>query len=497
MLPGQVKQRDGRLTPFDGDDISRELFAAAGRLGSADAFLIRELTDGVLHFLEQEDLGETASAERIDDIVIKVLTQFGQADLARAFRDRPPRSVPAAESLTVACQSTDAPDVVAGRAVAAFARKFVFAPDIAAAHEQGLIRLGGLESPHRLDAMVVEAVAADSPDPFDDAWSLVERHAPLVGRELIIDSPDWALVDAERLIRFLHGLRRAATAHGRHAIVHANISEPPASARSLVDGPLFPDRRRDASATSLETLSAAGLDVVWHVRASEPVSFAPAPAWSVHFDRSSPIAFSGGLTRRRPAIMLDVGLHLPLLLNRPDVACQAERFLEKLPSLSRLAVAAGGQKRDYLRRLGAEVQREFLLERAALRLTPLGLGEVLQQLLGVRSPVSKPSRLLTRRILEAMAAPLDVERRRTGLDLVLAGPPEPIACASESLHERLGEWDEALASLEPACRGVRIEVDGEIDAEGLVRFVAEKTSLVEMSGRLRRERHKGKDSLVP
>ncbi len=54
MPPAWVRKRDGRLEPFDADKISRALFAASEALGRPDAFLARELTDGVVHFLTEE-----------------------------------------------------------------------------------------------------------------------------------------------------------------------------------------------------------------------------------------------------------------------------------------------------------------------------------------------------------------------------------------------------------------------------------------------------------
>jgi hypothetical protein len=52
--PAWVYKRDGRLVPFEADKISRALFAAGESLGRPDAFLARELADGVVHFLAAE-----------------------------------------------------------------------------------------------------------------------------------------------------------------------------------------------------------------------------------------------------------------------------------------------------------------------------------------------------------------------------------------------------------------------------------------------------------
>src|SRR5262249_39687869 len=132
------------------------------------------------------------------------------------------------------------------------------------------------------------------------------------------------------------------------------------------------------------------LRVAWHLREAEMLDRLPRTC-SILFDRRPPLALSHGLSRRRPGILAAVGLDLSALLNRPDVSCQSDVFLEKLPSLSRLAVSAGVQKRTYLRRHVDALARGFLLDRAALRIEPLGVGAVVQQLLGLGAPTSKPA----------------------------------------------------------------------------------------------------------
>ena len=59
--PAWVYKRDGRLVPFDADKISRALFAASESLNRPDAFLAREMTDVVVHFLSEEGAAATIS----------------------------------------------------------------------------------------------------------------------------------------------------------------------------------------------------------------------------------------------------------------------------------------------------------------------------------------------------------------------------------------------------------------------------------------------------
>src|SRR5438552_16791581 len=71
--PAWVYKRDGRLVPFDADKISQSLFAAGEGLGRPDAFLARELTDGVVHFLSAEADEKTPRTAQVADLVVKVV----------------------------------------------------------------------------------------------------------------------------------------------------------------------------------------------------------------------------------------------------------------------------------------------------------------------------------------------------------------------------------------------------------------------------------------
>ena len=83
--PTWVRKRDGRLVPFNADKISQALFAASENLGRPDAFLARELADGVVHFLAGEVEGTTPTTTQIADLTIKIVRELGQPALAQAF----------------------------------------------------------------------------------------------------------------------------------------------------------------------------------------------------------------------------------------------------------------------------------------------------------------------------------------------------------------------------------------------------------------------------
>ena len=86
-LPAFVRQRDGRLTPFDPDQISQALFAATTRLGQPNAFLARELADGVLHFLALEATEPTPSSTWVEELTVKIVRELRHPELAQALAE--------------------------------------------------------------------------------------------------------------------------------------------------------------------------------------------------------------------------------------------------------------------------------------------------------------------------------------------------------------------------------------------------------------------------
>src|SRR2546425_937528 len=83
--PTWVRKRDGRVVPFEADRLSRALFAATETAGRADAFLARELADVVVHFLADELDDHTPTTDQVAEVVVKVLRQLKQHELAEAF----------------------------------------------------------------------------------------------------------------------------------------------------------------------------------------------------------------------------------------------------------------------------------------------------------------------------------------------------------------------------------------------------------------------------
>src|SRR5262249_53382295 len=159
--PAWVHKRDGQLVPFDADKISRALFAASESLGRPDAFLARELADGVVHFLTLESEGATPTTEQIAEVVIKVVRELGQPTLAEAFasfgQERSPPSVrpqatettPSNEVVLRFSAGTPLSSVIPS-CVREYTLQTVFTRDLVAAQSTDLLTLTGLETPNEL-----------------------------------------------------------------------------------------------------------------------------------------------------------------------------------------------------------------------------------------------------------------------------------------------------------------------------------------------------------
>ncbi|MCI0455466.1 MAG: hypothetical protein L0Z62_00635, partial [Gemmataceae bacterium] len=218
ILPTWVRKRDGRLVPFDSDRICQALFAATERLDQPDAFLARELTDGVVHFLAEETPGTVAASAWIAEMVAKVVRELRHPDLARAFAHldqqavlvRPPGPRPPAVDFRFCPLAS--PSVVARDCLCAYSLHAVFSRDVAAAHQDGLLTLLGLEEPLGLAAHVVRP---DRPD-------------GLTAGLFVLDAPEH---DALPSTGF--------TWPSERCIVNLNLASPPSWAAASAPPPLF------------------------------------------------------------------------------------------------------------------------------------------------------------------------------------------------------------------------------------------------------------------
>jgi hypothetical protein len=457
--PAWVRKRDGSQVAFDADKISRALFAATEDLGKPDAFLARELADGVVHFLSVEVEGNLPTTEQIAELLVKVVRELGHPQLAQTFAAGARAKDTRRAARGQAPQSTD-PELVLRFDSAkhlseilrscrrSYSLQTVFARDLAAAQSDGLLTLTGLDNPLELAAHTLQPSR-----PGDSLIAALAESRVLVGECVALDGPEYSLAPsaaspemaAEQFVRdFLLGLGVT----GLRAVVNLNAALPPSWADDLAAGPLFVDQRRSPDLARLAALNDAILGALvshpiapmridWHLSERDFTAetqhrllavarhaLAGAPVAFV-FDRPrSPVLLAEGIDRKHSAVLLTVGLHLPRLLEQPGVQNDPELFLRKLGSLARLALSAGTQKRDFLRRQGTdrpELLRGFLLGRARLVVAPVGLESVVQSLIGAGLCQGR-SLDCARQIIERLKTVLSRDGSACRLDASLDAP---------------------------------------------------------------------------
>jgi hypothetical protein len=470
-----VSKRDGRIAPFEADKICQSLFAATERLGKPSAFMARELADSVLHFLGQELAGTTPSTAQIAEIAVKVVRELGQPALARAFAERMESKIPAQASneskpvskwaragfasdtrvsgpsledigswIRSGASAGALKEMAARPALESFCLREVYSRDLIAAHEEGLLTLTGLDAP-------LEIAASIWPTPTllgsSIAASILEARE-LAGSFIALDGPEYHLarlgVGRGVIGGIFQSLRVILRLARLRSLINLNSAVPPPSAEELAAGPLFSHRQgsdgglaESWSSTLLDQILQAGpeedcLAVDWHVGERD---FAAGNALRLHrvarrcleglpiafvFDRPRrTVALAEGLDQRHPALLLSIRLNLPCFLNHLSKRGDADHFLQKLPSLSRLALSAALQRREFLRRQGntrKALVSGFLLERARLAVVPVGMESVARTVVGESPCVSGTALAFVRSIVETLKDSLRDDGRGYLLD---------------------------------------------------------------------------------
>ncbi len=470
--PAWVHKRDGQLVPFDADKISRALFAAGESLGQPDAFLARELADGVVHFLALECDGATPTTEQIAEVVIKVVRELGQPALAEAFArfgkedsraSVQPKAVGAAPTTELVLRfSAGTPlSSILPSCIREYTLHTVFTRDLVAAQSMGLLTITGVETPNELAACVLGP-------PLDAGTGLIaalEELRRFVGRFIVLDGVEHLLAARGRqsIRDFVRDLAIGLRLTGLQGIVNLNSAVPPSWAGELADGPLFAAQQREPHREQLHELADELADELLHPTHSIPCAGAVRIDWHLGerdftteqarserlkrlarfalegaplafvFDRPRrPLALAEGIDRQHPAVLLTVGLHLPRLALQSGIDEDPSKFLSKLGSLARLALSAGVQKREYLRRLERSRPRPstdapaltsgFLLDRACLLVAPVGLDQVVHSFIKKGLSAGGAALDFGRQILQRLRDVLRQDGRNAHLDTCLDGP---------------------------------------------------------------------------
>ena len=476
-----VRKRDGRVVPFDADRICGAIFLAGEAIGKPDAFLARELTDSVIHFLAAETGGGTPETEQIAELVVKVVRELGQPALAKSFAEgrqsKSGRTVDCKKDATDAIRDRDtvvgptlgqiSEWVTAGRSSPEmnrqvlskcwehYSRREVYTRDLVSLHDNGLLHLGGLDAPFQIEASVVDLTPGRGLE-LDPAFFDATDH---ISRLIAIDNPEYFLAaggrtpDEARV--WLRSMMARLAALRLHGVVNLNSLSRPASVVDLATGPLFDAHQPAFSAADLQLLRRTILDeafeaartgllicVDWHLNESDFEDAGNEALSSVCqrvtggagiafvFDRPRhTVSLCASLDRKHASVLLTVGLNLVRLLDQCSLPTDKTQFLHKLESLVRLSISAARQKREFLRRNSKYRQvlsRGFSLERARLVVVPDGLSEVVRLVTGRDIFSAGEGSDFARAVLGRMREILTVEGQSCVLEtcvVPLTGPP--------------------------------------------------------------------------
>jgi hypothetical protein len=523
--PTWIRKRDGRLVPFEADKIAQTLFAAAEEIGQADVFLARELADSVVHFLREETDQPRIppTTEHLAELIVKVVRELGHPALAEAYaafnrqarRRRAEQPTLPPESGSPVPPATPSARGLVHEALRDYSLRTIYARDLAAAQREGLLTITGLETPDQLHAVLVGALR----NPERALLEPLAQAARIAGQVVVMEGCEEVLAergvgkrggalrerDLNAVEEFVRELLLGVRLIERRAVVSLN-TEAGAEAEST-EGALFaslpaaaPEQRAalsDALADRLAESTRGPVLLDWHLSENDFTSEArprllrrarqalAGAQLTFALDRPHrPAPLAEGLERRHPAVLLATGLHLPRVAEQvlpanpfehggeePASAPQQEQFLDRVGRLTRLALSAAVRKTTYLRRhpdVDPKVRGGFLLERARLLVTPLGLDRAVRHLLN-RGLCSDAGVALARCILERIDEALRQEGPGLAVAACIAGPLDRhgFSLDSES-HLTRGWHTERVAGLTPwdeqATVKTQLQTAGELHA---------------------------------
>jgi hypothetical protein len=499
QLPVWVRKRDGRLEPFDPEKINRTLFAALERLNRPDAFVARELTDSVLHFLAAEGEAPTVSASDLHDWVVKVVRELGQPELAAVYAEeagRKDRTAKSEDTSASACfappfseverwlHSDAEPEQIRQRAAGAVLESFslsrVFSRNLTAAVSDGLLHLGGLATPRELFAAICRPFSSSDEENADalDPYAALRRIRRYVAETVSLSAPEWDLalrdVRIGEVSRLVREMNAAASLLGLRVVLNLGHDLAAPGAEENRTPTLFAEQDWEQTGERLRGLrevlaeevlalgktSAVGLD--WHLDRED---FEKSEGRLVHLVRAAirglPVRFvlrphgrsvplGDGLDSRTPALLLVVTLDLSGLYRRVGKPASAEDLAVRALSLARLAVSAGTQKRDFIRSCAQSHWPPFLLDRAAVGLRLQGLEAILAELHGPGPFHRQESWNYALQFARVFADGLRQEASRLPVPVIFADQQEILLDPSldrdelTQLAKNVGRWHEAL-----------------------------------------------------
>jgi hypothetical protein len=358
-----------------------------------------------------------------------------------------------ARSIEEAASPAEAAWGIAGPVLRGYALRAIFSRDLQAAARDGLLVLGGLDAPLEIAGCILRI---DFPDSAQ-LLSAIEQARSLAGRFVVMDGVEYLLARkraaANSVGSFVHVLQVGLCGARLAGVLNLNCNAPPPAGEELVLGPLFDERSQGPDEAGLDALREELLEAIfhldpgqsriridWHLRADD---FRPAALTRLQriarriqegfpltfvFDRpKGTVPLAEGLDRRHPALLMEVGVSLPRLLDQRSPSLDPVKFVTKIGSLARLALSSGTQKRDYLRRQSVRrplLSAGFLLDRARLKVVPLGLKQAVHRVLGAAAPGEEAEDELSRQVLARLERVLQEDGKSRLLDTCV-GPAFP------------------------------------------------------------------------
>ncbi len=370
----QFRLESGRIVEFDADAVCQLLFEITDELGRPDAFLARELTDGLAFFLSNEFRDQVPSLAELTDLIEKYVRELGHPVLAQRIRRRAARELSASPQAFWLAALRPKPKIAIPDPLPepqAIAREFsdaqlidyslttIFPRDVASMHRDGLLTLAGLAHPFELAGSVLDVRVVGDIQEIAEKIKSARQHT---GLYLAIDPAEMLLANGgpdfnSHALEMARLIDRASRENRLAVSVNLNSGLQLGSSEGAASGSLFESDpsllgRADSERAAIALARALGgqpFQIVWHLsgrdfqpenadRLRSAVQLAILnPNWEFAFDRPRFDTFlAAGLTREKPAVLLMVGIQLFRLARQlsPD---SLDAYLRKLGSLVRLA----------------------------------------------------------------------------------------------------------------------------------------------------------------
>lgn len=432
-LPAWIMKKDGRIVPFQEDHICKDLYETAVKLGKPDPFLARELADATSYFLASENPGATLKQEDVVFAVTRTVREFGHPDIALKYPEFAYKVEFGQGSVEVETELFPGRNV---KTLQEFNRdkmlNSVLTPDLAAGIQEGWIQMEGISFPDGLLAAswVKEDwldMVLQSPKEFiSGIKNLAAKQIHFEGAEfLALEQPR---IDRKLLKTALSVMDVCLEATGAMGVLHLNFPKAPLWFQGLNYGPLFqPEMQSNKEKAFLLTrafldawieASPKRLKMHWHQIGDLDANVKPIFDYlsqNAHNWAFSRLAKSGPdyLSNKPDRNVLD---KISLRLDKLAKACMRKGILHKfgirLPSLVRLGISAGIQKRAFIRKIEIERRQNeemkvnlgagFLLEKARLIITPKGLPELLENIFPGKSLVDDEVTLYVKNVLSVL-----------------------------------------------------------------------------------------------